>query len=226
MSENEVQQEEQAAATDNSVKLSGLFAYKVGMSTVYDADANAIPVTVLRYENWYVSQVKTKENDGYTAVQIASGIKKAKNANKAEAGHFKKANFENAAKDVAEVRQDIPEGIELGQKVSIESLVAGDKVQMTSDSKGRGFAGVMKRHDFGGGPASHGSGFKRRPGSIGNRTWPGRVIRGKRMAGHFGDEAITVKNVKVVDVITDESVILVKGPVPGGRNNLVRLMKV
>lgn len=229
MSEEQVNTEEQVAevqADDQGLKLQGVFAYKLGMSTVYDENAVAIPVTVLKYEPWFVSQIKTVENDGYSAVQIASGIKKAKNTNKAEKGHFAKAGFENGAKMVREVRQDIPEGVALGQKVSIFSLVPGDKVQLTSKSKGRGFAGTMKRHDFGGGPGSHGSGFKRRPGSIGNRTWPGRVIRGKRMAGHYGDENITVKNVSIVDVIPEQNVILVKGPVPGGRNNLVKLMKV
>lgn len=224
--ENNQEQAEGAGAVDTGLKLNGVFAYKLGMSTVYDENAVAVPVTVLKYEPWFVSQIKTEEKDGYTAVQIASGIKKAKNSNKAEQGHFKKAGFENGAKDVREIRQDIPAGVELGQKVSIESLTPGDMVQLTSKSKGRGFAGVMKRWDFGGGPASHGSGFKRRPGSIGNRTWPGRVIKGKRMAGHYGDENITVKNIKVIDVLTEENVILVKGPVPGGRNNLVKLMKV
>ncbi|MAF91312.1 MAG: 50S ribosomal protein L3 [Bdellovibrionaceae bacterium] len=229
MSEEQVNTEEQAPevkAEDTGLKLSGVFAYKLGMSTVYDADAVAIPVTVLKYEPWFVSQIKTVEKDGYSAIQIASGIKKAKNTLKSEKGHFSKAGFENGAKFVREIRQDIPEGVELGQKVAIDSVAAGDKVQLTSKSKGRGFAGTMKRHDFGGGPASHGSGFKRRPGSIGNRTWPGRVIKGKRMAGHYGDENITVKNVNIVDVIPEENVILVKGPVPGGRNNLVKLMKV
>tara|TARA_Y100000780_G_scaffold232498_1_gene264696 strand:+ start:42265 stop:42954 length:690 start_codon:yes stop_codon:yes gene_type:complete len=229
VSEEQVNTEEQAPevkAEDTGLKLSGVFAYKLGMSTVYDADAVAIPVTVLKYEPWFVSQIKTVEKDGYSAIQIASGIKKAKNTLKSEKGHFSKAGFENGAKFVREIRQDIPEGVELGQKVAIDSVAAGDKVQLTSKSKGRGFAGTMKRHDFGGGPASHGSGFKRRPGSIGNRTWPGRVIKGKRMAGHYGDENITVKNVNIVDVIPEENVILVKGPVPGGRNNLVKLMKV
>lgn len=229
MSEEQVNTEKQAPevkAEDTGLKLSGVFAYKLGMSTVYDADAVAIPVTVLKYEPWFVSQIKTVEKDGYSAIQIASGIKKAKNTLKSEKGHFSKAGFENGAKFVREIRQDIPEGVELGQKVAIDSVAAGDKVQLTSKSKGRGFAGTMKRHDFGGGPASHGSGFKRRPGSIGNRTWPGRVIKGKRMAGHYGDENITVKNVNIVDVIPEENVILVKGPVPGGRNNLVKLMKV
>ena len=159
MSEEQVNTEEQAPevkAEDTGLKLSGVFAYKLGMSTVYDADAVAIPVTVLKYEPWFVSQIKTVEKDGYSAIQIASGIKKAKNTLKSEKGHFSKAGFENGAKFVREIRQDIPEGVELGQKVAIDSVAAGDKVQLTSKSKGRGFAGTMKRHDFGGGPASHG----------------------------------------------------------------------
>lgn len=223
--ENQEVTAEAAGAASDNVKLNGVYAFKSGMSTIYNEEGVAIPVTVLRYENWYVSQLKTDDNDGYQAVQIACGPKKAKNSNKAEKGHLNKAGFENGAKFVREIRQDIPEGISLGQMVDISSLNAGDKVKLTAKSKGRGFAGTMKRYNFGGGPASHGSGFHRKPGSIGNRTWPGRVLPGKRMAGHYGDETITVKNVKVVGVLPEEQAILVKGPVPGSKNSLVRLMK-
>ncbi len=217
--------EQEATAGSDAVNLNGLFAFKAGMSSVYDENGQIVPVTVLRYENWFVSQLKTEDKDGYQAIQIACGPKKKKNANKAEVGHLKAAGFENGARLVKEIRQDLPEGVKLGQRVKIESFNVGDKVKVTSRSKGRGFAGGMKRYNFGGGPAAHGSGFHRRPGSSGNRTTPGRIMPGKRMPGHFGDETITVRNVKVVGVIPEENAILLKGPVPGSRNSLVKMVK-
>ncbi len=238
MSEDQTQntetpQEEQSAQTEetktessNSVKLDSGFAYKVGMGQVYDDKGNIVPVTVLRWEPWTVSQIKTDEKEGYTAVQIAGGgVKKAKNTSKAELGHLKASGLTDGTRYTREIRQALPEGVKVGQEVSIESFAKGDVVKMTAKSKGRGFAGVMKRWNFGGGPASHGSGFHRKPGSSGNRTWPGRVVPGKKYPGHFGDETITTKNVQVFDVLPEENVLLIKGPVPGGRNTLVKLSK-
>ncbi len=207
------------------IKLNGLFAFKEGMSTVFNEQGEAVPVTVLRYEPWFVSQVKTKEKDGYEALQIACRSKKAKNSNKAEKGHFAKSGMENGAQFVKEVRQNIPEGAQVGATISIESLSKGDVVKMTARSKGKGFAGSVKRWNFAGGPATHGSHFHRQPGSSGNRTWPGRVMPGKRFPGHLGDENVTVRNIEIVDVIPSEKVVMVKGPVPGARNTLVKLVK-
>lgn len=221
-----VNEAQSATPATDSVKLDGLFAFKVGMSSVYDDEGKATPVTVLKYEPMVISQLKTEEREGYKAVQVACKPKRAVRTSKAERGHLKAAGFENGAYVIRELSMGAAEGLEVGQKIDINSLVKGDVVTMTAKSKGRGFAGTMKRWDFGGGPASHGSGFHRKPGSIGNRTWPGKVLAGKRMAGHFGDEVITVKNVKIVDVIAEDNVLLVKGPVPGGRNSLVRLSKV
>lgn len=208
-----------------SLKLNGLFAFKEGMSTIYNDQGEAIPVTVLRYEPWFVSQIKTNETDGYEAIQVACQPKKSKNSNKAEKGHLEKAGFENGAQFVKELRQAIPEGLKVGAQISIDSLAKGDVVKMTSKSKGKGFAGSMKRWNFAGGPASHGSKFHRRPGSSGNRTWPGRVMPGKKFPGHLGAESVTVKNVEIVQVLADENVLMVKGPVPGARNTLVKLVK-
>ncbi len=205
-------------------KLNGLFAFKEGMGTVFTEQGEAIPVTVLRYEPWFVSQVKTAATDGYEAVQIACNPKKAKNTNSAEKGHFKKIGWETGAQLTREVRQST-DNVKLGAQVSIESLQKGDLVKMTGVSKGHGFAGVVKRWNFAGGPAAHGSKFHRRPGSSGNRTWPGRVMPGKRFPGHYGDETISVKNVEIVEVNAEQGVVLVKGPVPGARNSLVKLMK-
>lgn len=223
MSENS--KESQVAGKSEGLKLEGLYAIKAGMSSVYNENGEIVPVTVLKYEPMVVSQVKTDETDGYQALQVAFRPKRATRATKAEKGHFSKAGFENGAQFVREIRQQLPEGAAVGQKVSIDSLAKGDKIRLTATSKGRGFAGAVKRWDFGGGPASHGSGFHRRPGSIGNRTWPGRVMPGKRMAGHFGDETVTIHNVEIVDVLPEESVLLVKGGVPGARNGLVQLIK-
>jgi large subunit ribosomal protein L3 len=207
------------------VKLNGLYAFKEGMATVYNDKGEAVPVTVLRYETWKVSQIKTQEKDGYSAVQLAAVPKKAKNASGAETQHLKAAGFESGAQYVKELRTDVPSDLKLGDALSIDSLAKGDVVKITSTSKGRGFQGSVRRWNFAGGPATHGSKFHRRPGSSGNRTWPGRVMPGKKFPGHWGDETITVKNVVVVDVLPAEGVVLVKGPVPGSKNTLVRLVK-
>jgi large subunit ribosomal protein L3 len=214
-----------AGAGDKSVKLNGIFAHKVGMSSVYTEAGESIPVTILKMEQWVVSQIKTKETDGYTAVQLASRAKKAANSTMPEKGHLAKAGFENGAHFIKELRQEIPSGLTVGQRVSIESLAKGDVIRITSRSKGKGFAGSVKRYKFAGGPASHGSKFHRQPGSSGNRTWPGRVMPGKKFPGHMGDENVTVRNVRVVEVLADEGILLVKGPVPGARNTLVKLVK-
>ncbi len=216
---------EETQAEANTIKLNSLFAFKKGMSQVYGENGEAIPVTVLEYKPWVVSQIKTKEKDGYEAVQIASTAKKAKNSNKAEKGHLSKAGFENGARFLKEVRCDLPEGVKVGQKVEIESLQKGDRVQLKGKSKGRGFAGVIKRWGHGGGPASHGSGFHRKPGSIGNRTDPGRVMPGRKLPGHYGDKVKTIPHVQIVEVMADENVLLVKGSVPGSRNSMVQLIK-
>jgi large subunit ribosomal protein L3 len=218
--------ETQTTQENNSsgLLLNGLFAFKEGMATIYNDKGEAVPVTVLRYENWKVSQVKTNEKDGYEAVQIASVPKKSKNANAAEVGHLKGAGFETGARFVREIRQK-SEGVTVGDTVSINSLVKGDVVKITATSKGRGFQGSVRRWGFAGGPATHGSKFHRRPGSSGNRTWPGRVMPGKKFPGHWGDETITVKNVVIVDVLANEGVLFVKGPVPGAKNGLVKLVK-
>lgn len=216
---------ETVSAPGQGVKLNGLFAFKEGMATIYNEQGEAVPVTVLRYEPWFITQIKTNKNDGYEAVQLACESKKTKNSNMAEVGHLKSAGFESGAKYVKEMRQSLSEDFLVGAQVSIDSLAKGDVVKLTSKSKGKGFAGVMKRWNFAGGPAAHGSKFHRRPGSSGNRTWPGRVMPGKKFPGHLGNELVTVKSVEIVDVIPGENVLMVKGPVPGARNTLVKLVR-
>lgn len=230
MSEENIEKVDQAKAANadasNSVKLQGLYAFKLGMSSVYDEDGKAIPVTVLQFKPCVISQVKTQATDGYAAVQIAIEPKKAVRTTKAESQHLAKSGFENGAYFIKEIRQDVSDEVVVGKSVSIESFAKGDIVKMTGTSKGRGFSGVVKRHGFGGGPAAHGSGFHRRPGSIGNREFPGRVMPGRKLPGRFGHEVNTVKNVEIVDVISEENVLLIKGPVPGARNSIVKLMKI
>lgn len=222
----QTQNAESNAPLAEGIKLNGLFAFKEGMATVYNDKGESVPVTVLRFENWKVSQVKTNEVDGYAAVQVAAVAKKSKNASTAEVGHLKQAGFESGAKYVKEIRLDqVPADVKVGDSLSIDSLAKGDVVKITSKSKGRGFQGSVRRWNFAGGPATHGSKFHRRPGSSGNRTWPGRVMPGKKFPGHWGDENITVRNVEVVDVIAADGVVLVKGPVPGSKNTLVKLVK-
>lgn len=217
---------QEETSSSDSVQLQGLYAFKVGMSAVYNEDGEQVPVTVLQYKPWFVSQVKTKETDGYEAVQLACDPKKASRTSNAQRGHLKNTSFEHGAKFIREIRQELPEGVKVGQKVDLGSLAKGDTVKMTAKSKGRGFASVIKRWDFGGGRASHGGkSTHRSPGSIGNCTFPGRVMKGRKMGGQFGNETTTVKSVQIVDVLPDENVVLVKGPVPGSRNTLVRLMK-
>jgi large subunit ribosomal protein L3 len=212
-------------AAPAGVKLRGLFLKKVGMTSVYGDAGEMIPVTVLKMDPWVVTQLKTVEKDGYAAVQIASGPKKAVRTSNAERGHLAKAGFENGAHYVREIRQDLASDMQVGARVALDTLNKGDVVKVTSTSKGKGFAGSVRRFGFAGGPASHGSKFHRQPGSSGNRTWPGRVMPGKRFPGHLGADTVTVSNVKIVDVLHDENVILVKGPVPGARNSLVKLVK-
>jgi large subunit ribosomal protein L3 len=213
-------------ATSAAATLDGLFAFKVGMSAIFE-EGERIPVTVLKYEPMVVSAVNTKEKNGYDSVQVAFVPDRATQTTSAIKTGLAKAGFENGAKFLRELRtKKAAEGVAVGQKISIESFKKGDHVKLTGLSRGRGFQGPVRRWSFAGGPATHGSGFHRRPGSVGNRTWPGRVMPGKRMAGQWGNETVTIKSVEIVDVIPEENVVLVRGSVPGSRNSLVRLTKV
>jgi len=225
MSEENTENQTQETKAEGCV-LSSLYAFKKGMTSYYTDAGDSVSATVLKYEPLVITQVKTKETDGYSAIQVGFSPKKAKRTSKSEKNHLKKAGFENGAYFVREIREDVPATAQVGVKISLDSLKVGDFVKVTARSKGRGFAGVVKRWGMAGGPETHGSGFHRRPGSIGNRTWPGRVMPGKKFPGHFGDETITVKNLRILDVILEENVIVVSGAVPGADNTLVQLTKV
>ncbi|MHA0043252.1 50S ribosomal protein L3 [Deinococcus xianganensis] len=198
--------------------MKGILGTKIGMTQIWKGD-KAIPVTVVLAGPCPVVQRKSKQTDGYEAVQIGYAPKREKSVNKPEAGHFKKAGV-SPVRFLREFRDFSPEG----DTVSIDIFAEGEKIDATGTSKGKGFQGVMKRWNFKGGPASHGSKkWHRRPGSIGQRKTPGRVYKGKRMAGHMGMERITVQNLEVVEIRADENIILVKGAIPGANGGLVVL---
>ncbi|MGI9549249.1 MAG: 50S ribosomal protein L3, partial [Bdellovibrionales bacterium] len=211
--------------TDSKLKLQGLFAFKLSMTSFYEDNGDCVPVTALQYEPWKVSQIKTKEKEGYTAIQLACKPQKNKRCSKALIKHLTPAGFKEGARYVKEIRQDLPEGIKVGQELSIETVKKGDRLKLTSQTKGLGFTGVMKRWNFAGGRASHGSKSHRRIGSIGQHTEPARVMPGRKMPGHCGFKKQS-QYVKVVDVLPQEGMIFIKGAVPGSRNTLVTLQKM
>ncbi len=193
----------------------GVIGRKVGMTRVLAKDGTAVPVTVIQVPTNYVVQVKTPEKDGYSAVQVGAVDAKEKHLTKPLIGHFNKRNVK-LLRYLKEYRVDNPQEYQEGQELKLEEVFKpGDLVDVVGISKGRGFAGTMKRWDFGGFPKSHGHRYHRAVGSIGNRTDPGRVWKGKKMAGHWGAEKIRVQALLIVDVIPEEGLILVKGSVPG-----------
>ena len=202
--------------------MTGILGKKIGMTQVYLEDGRVIPVTVVEAGPCTVLQVKTPQKDGYEAVQIGFGEeRKASKVNKPLAGLFKKAGTP-AFKQLREFKIA---GLKVGDTIKVDSFSKGDVVNAAGTSKGKGFQGVMKRHNFKGGPGSHGSMFNRAPGSIGASSYPSRVWKGIRMAGHMGDERVTVQNITVVDVMPEKNIILLKGAVPGGANTIIEIWK-
>ncbi len=204
--------------------ISGLLGRKLGMTQIYGENGRLIPVTVVEAGPCRVVQVKTPETDGYRAVQLSFGPKREQRVNKPEAGHFKKANVPPAY-HLREFTTD-GQGVEVGQTITAEMLQKGEMVSVSGISKGKGFAGVMKRHHFAGGPATHGSMFHRQPGSIGASSFPSRVFKGKRLPGHMGAERVTVKGLEVIDVRADENLVLVHGAIPGPTGTVVEIRRV
>jgi large subunit ribosomal protein L3 len=203
----------------------GLIGRKVGMTQVFQDDGTMVAVSVLSIEPNTVTRLRTPERDGYAAVQL--GAETARKLNKPDAGQLK--DLPKAAQSVKTKREFRVEDLgayELGQTVSIDDLfAAGDDVDVTGVSKGKGFAGHIKRHNFHRGPKTHGSDHHREPGSIGPGTTPGRVYRGLKMAGHMGDERVTIKKVRVVRTDPDRNLLLVKGSLPGARGSLILVKK-
>lgn len=205
--------------------IDGILAIKLGMSRIFGEDGTVIPVTVLKAGPCTVTQKKTKNSDGYNAVQVGFLEKKESITNKPLLGHFKKAGGE-AFYHVKEFPVDDTDTLKVGQKITVEMFKPGELVRVTGVSKGRGFAGVIKRWGFHRHPETHGSTSHRRPGSIGGSSFPSRVIKGKRMPGHMGSERVTIKNMKVIDVRVEQNLLLLKGAVPGSRKSFVIVKRV
>jgi len=200
--------------------LKAIVGEKVAMSQVWVND-KVVPVTVLRVEPARIVQVKTTERDGYTALQVTYGHRDPKKLTKPEAGHFASAGVD-AGRKLVELRLDSVDGFEVGQEITVDVLAQGERVDVTAVSRGKGYAGTMKRHNFAGQGASHGAqAVHRRPGSIGGCATPGRVFKGTRMSGRMGSDRVTTQNLKVHKVDAENGVLLIKGAVPGRNGGLV-----
>jgi large subunit ribosomal protein L3 len=197
-----------------------LLGKKIGMTQVYDAENNLVPVTVVQAGPCPVTQVKTIENDGYHAVQIGFGVQKESRLSAGELGHLKKGGVEPVS-HLQEIRLPAAAEVKVGDIFTVEKFTAGQMVDVIGTVKGRGFQGVMKRHDMSGQPDSHGHMMHRRIGSIGMRQTPGHVFKGKRMPGHMGSVRRTVQNLRVVQVMADKNLLLIKGSFPGANGELV-----
>ncbi len=198
----------------------GILGKKLGMTQVFDTEGKSIPVTVIEAGPCTVIQRKTAENDGYDAVQIGFLQMNARHAGKPMLGHFQKAG-KGTFRALKEVRLEGTDPIESGSEIKVDIFKEGDTVDVMGHTKGRGFAGVVKRWSFRGGRATHGSMFHRAPGSIGASAYPSRVIKNMKMGGHYGDERVTILNLKVVGVQPEKNLLLVRGAVPGAKNSLV-----
>ena len=207
------------------MSIQGIIGKKVGMTQVYAEDGQAIPATVIEAGPCVVVQRKSKEKDGYSAVQL--GLvedRKVKRVTKGMKGHFDKASLP-PCRVLRELRVDGGDEAKVGDKVSVEQFSPGDSIQVVGTSKGKGFQGVVKRHHFRGGAATHGSMFHRAPGSIGASAYPSRVVKGMRGAGHMGSDRVTTKNLTVVRVDAEKNILVVKGSVPGAGGSYVVIRK-
>ena len=204
----------------------GMLGKKIGMTSIYNAEGDSIPVTVIKAEPCKVVSIKSKENDGYDSLQIGIGAKKEKNITKPELGHFKKGNLTPSFK-IKEFSGFEKDKYKSGDEIKLDIFEEGEIIKVRGKSKGKGFQGVMKRHGFGGvGGTTHGQSDRlRAPGSIGASSYPSRVFKGQRMAGRKGNDTVTIRNLKVMKIIIDKNLILVKGAVPGPNNSIVELIK-
>jgi len=205
----------------------GLLGKKVGMTSVFDENGKLIPVTVIEAGPCVVLQVKTKDSDGYSSVQLGFGEKSDKNTSRAEQGHYQKHGADVNPRLVREFRLKADSDMKSGDTVTVEKFEIGEKVTISGTSKGKGFQGVMKRHGFGGvGGTSHGQSDRlRAPGSIGQSSYPSRVFKGMRMAGRTGGKRITYKNMPIVGVFPESNLILIKGAVPGAKTSYLEIHK-
>lgn len=204
--------------------MKGIIGKKIGMTQIFSEDGSFIPVTVIEAGPCKVTQLKSEEREGYKAFQVGfDEIKKEKNVPKGRLGHFKKVSLP-PYRFLREIKLD---GLEVvvGDSITVDIFNKGDKVSVTGISKGKGFQGVMKRHNFKGGPGSHGSMFNRAPGSIGSSSFPSRVWKNKKLPGHMGDEKATIKNLEVIEIKKEQNLLLVKGSVPGANGEYLIIRK-
>ena len=201
----------------------GLLGNKIGMTQIFDEYGNIIPVTILKVGPCIVTQVKTKSKDGYNSVQIGYGNISNKLLNQPRLGHFQKSNI-RPLKYLKEFKVSDQEKFEIGQILTINSFLLGKFVNIKGKTIGKGFSGLQKRHNFSRGPMTHGSKNHRAPGSIGMGTTPGRVLPGKKMAGQLGNKTTTIKRLKVIQINSEENILLIKGSVPGKPGNLLSII--
>lgn len=201
--------------------MKGILGKKIGMTQIFTEHGEVIPVTVVEAGPVVVTQIKTTENDGYTAIQVGFQDAKEKSLNKPQKGHLAAAN--TLKKHLKEFRVDSVEEYTVGQEIKADLFAAGELIDVTGISKGKGFQGPIKRHGKSRGPESHGSRYHRRPGSMGACSYPGRVFKNKKLAGHMGSVKVTVQNLEVVRVDADKNFILVKGAIPGAKGSVVTI---
>ena len=204
----------------------GLIGKKLGMTLIFDNEGLAVPVTVIEAGPCFVVQKKTTKKDGYEALQMGFDRRALGKCNKPERGHLEKHGAKSGFRYLREIRLAEASGFEEGQEITVEAFEIGDKVDVIGTSKGKGFAGTVKRWNFHRGPMTHGSMSHRAPGSIGASAYPSRVVRGKKMPGQMGNARVTIKNLEVVDVRPEENLLVVKGAIPGPRQGLVLIQKV
>ena len=204
------------------MEMKGILGRKIGMTQVFTKSGKLIPVTVISVEPNVVTQIKTKENDGYEAIQLGFETKREKLATKASIGHTNKANT-TPKRFFKEIRGVDINNYSLGQEIKTDIFEAGEVVDVTGVTKGHGFQGVIKRHGQSRGPMGHGSMYHRRPGSMGPTSTPGRVFKGKKLPGHMGVETVTIQNLQVVAVDFDKNALLVKGSVPGNKGSILKI---
>ncbi len=201
--------------------MKGILGRKIGMTQIFTEQGEVLPVTVVEAGPVVVTQIKTTENDGYTAIQVGFEDAKEKSLNKPQKGHLAAAN--TLKKHLKEFRVDSVEGYTVGQEIKADLFAAGELIDVTGISKGKGFQGPIKRHGQSRGPETHGSRYHRRPGSMGACSYPGRVFKNKKLAGHMGSVKVTVQNLEVVRVDADKNFILVKGAIPGAKGSVVTI---
>ena len=201
--------------------MKGILGKKIGMTQIFTEHGEVIPVTVVEAGPVVVTQIKTTENDGYNAIQVGFEDAKEKSLNKPQKGHLAAAN--TLKKHLKEFRVDSVEGYTVGQEIKADLFAAGELIDVTGISKGKGFQGPIKRHGQSRGPETHGSRYHRRPGSMGACSYPGRVFKNKKLAGHMGSVKVTVQNLEVVRVDADKNFILVKGAIPGAKGSVVTI---